>query len=91
MRSLGDSGGRTKESKISFKSGRFVSYSGEFVVLTVNRDRQQSTSKHLMRFVHVLYLSYPKIIALKSIFDLTDDETKSEKEEHVLAILKSNK
>ena len=43
-----------------------------------------------MRFVYVLYLSYPKIIDLKSIFDLTDDETKSEKGEHVLAILKSN-
>ena len=38
----------------------------------------------------VLYLSYPKIIALKSIFGLTDDETKSEKGEQVLAIFKSN-
>ena len=43
-----------------------------------------------MRFVYVLYLSSPKIIDLKSIFALTDDETKSEKGEHVLAILKSN-
>ena len=35
-------------------------------------------------------LSYPKIIALKSIFDSTNDETKSDKGEHVLAIFKSN-
>ena len=35
-------------------------------------------------------ISYPKIIALKSIFDSTDDETKSDKGEHVLAIFKSN-
>ena len=43
-----------------------------------------------MRFVYVLYISYPKTIALKSIFDSTDDETKSGKREHVLAIFKSN-
>ena len=35
-------------------------------------------------------LSYPKIIALKSIFDSTDDEIKSYKGEHVLGIFKSN-
>ena len=34
-----------------------------------------------MRFVFDLYLTYPKIIALKSIFDSSDDETKSDKEE----------
>ena len=33
---------------------------------------------------------YLKIIVLKSIFDQTDDETKSEKGGHVLAIFKSN-
>ena len=43
-----------------------------------------------MRFVYVIYLSYSNIIALKSIFDLTADETKSAKGEHVLAIFKSN-
>ena len=43
-----------------------------------------------MRFVSVLYISYPNIIALKSIFDSSDVETKSDKGDHVLAILKSN-
>ena len=43
-----------------------------------------------MRFVYALYLSYPKIIALKSIFDSIDDETKSDTGEHVLDIFKSN-
>ena len=43
-----------------------------------------------MKFVYVLYISYPNIIALKSIFDSSDVETKSDKGEHVLVILKSN-
>ena len=43
-----------------------------------------------MRFVYVLYLSYPNIIALNSIFYLRDVETKSDKGEHVLAIFKSS-
>ena len=42
-----------------------------------------------MRFVYVLYLSYLKIIALNK-FNSTDNETKSDKEELVLAIFKSN-
>ena len=68
----------------------FIAYSVELVELTVSRERQQFSCKHLMRFVYVLYISYPKIIALKSIFDSTDDETKSGKGEHVLAMFKSN-
>lgn len=36
-----------------------------------------------MRFVYVIYLSYPNLLALKSIFYSIDDGTKSDKGENI--------
>jgi hypothetical protein len=69
-----------------------VAYPGEFVVLTVNREQHKSSYRYLMRFVSVLYLSYPKLVALiQSLIQLI---TKGAVDEgsyvSMLAIFKSN-